>query len=162
MSTRWLSSRRVQSNRLRFKVFDIAEPRVCVCIPRQSRTSTPCRHTLLYIIISSSFLLVLFPMIDARCVHTCGEQRWYASTPVARTLQSEINSNYVFPEPPYSLSAFVRRLAVAEMLMGRLRRADGRRRYARARVRARAHTPEEDKWLKEIVYQNGFDFYVLL
>lgn len=35
-----------------------------------------------------------------------------------------------------------------------------RRRDAHAKARARARTPEEDKWLKEIVYQNGFDFYV--
>lgn len=85
--------------------------------------------------------LVLFPMIDARRIilHTCRVRR-YASAPVTR--RSQINSNYIFPAPLHSLFASVhRRRVVAEMSMGRLRRA-GRK---RPRPGARARTPEEDK-----------------
>lgn len=91
--------------------------------------------------------------------------------PVTRTLQSEINSNYVsyqFRAAPYSLSASVRPSVRRRILqqkcryIGHLRRADEVDETSVPNPEHERRTPEEDKWLKEIVYQNGFDFYVLL
>jgi len=135
---------------------------------RQSATSAPCRHAPLYIIIIFSTLLSSYSRWLMHVVY-CTRAGWGYDDIICvssgHTYAAERNHfqllYYCLSRAAiHGLSASVRRRVVAEMSMGHLRRADGRDARAGA-CRARARAPEEDKWLKEIVYQNGFDFYVL-
>jgi len=71
--------------------------------------------------------------------------------------------SYQFRVAPYSLSASVcRRVLQKCRYIGHLCRANEVEETNVPNPEHERRTPEEDKWLKEIVYQNGFDFYVLL